>query len=104
MEFARVSGVIHQATREQVQGTGQRGLSITLLVEDLGVTPTIAAESTIDGVKVLFDTGDWFCLRLSGTENVARLYVEAADGQTLNVLHAVGKGLPNVSPNKELAS
>ncbi len=32
----------------------------------------------LDGVKVVFEDGSWFAIRLSGTEPVARLYVEGS--------------------------
>jgi phosphoglucomutase len=33
---------------------------------------------TIDGLKLELEGGDWFLLRLSGTEPVIRCYAEAA--------------------------
>jgi phosphoglucomutase len=34
---------------------------------------------TVDGTKWVYESGDWVLLRLSGTEPVARLYVESRD-------------------------
>jgi alpha-D-glucose phosphate-specific phosphoglucomutase len=41
---------------------------------------------TTDGLKLLLDGGAWVLVRASGTEPVARLYVEAPDGSTLGAL------------------
>jgi phosphoglucomutase len=38
----------------------------------------VARVETIDGLKLEFEGGDWFLLRLSGTEPVIRCYAEAA--------------------------
>ncbi len=40
----------------------------------------------VDGTKWLFENGDWVLLRLSGTEPVARLYVESTDSRRLQDL------------------
>ena len=41
---------------------------------------------TVDGTKWIYENGDWVLLRLSGTEPVARLYVEARDQERLTDL------------------
>ena len=41
---------------------------------------------TVDGTKWLFENSDWVLLRLSGTEPVVRLYVEASDRERLTRL------------------
>jgi alpha-D-glucose phosphate-specific phosphoglucomutase len=41
---------------------------------------------TVDGTKWVYEGGDWALLRLSGTEPVARLYVEARDQDRLTGL------------------
>jgi phosphomannomutase len=38
---------------------------------------------TVDGTKWIYEGGDWALLRLSGTEPVARLYVESRDQNRL---------------------
>jgi phosphomannomutase len=43
---------------------------------------------TTDGLKLHLDGGAWVLVRPSGTEPVARLYVEAPDAPTLEALHA----------------
>jgi phosphomannomutase len=41
---------------------------------------------TTDGLKLHLDGGAWVLVRPSGTESVARLYVEAPDAATLDAL------------------
>jgi phosphomannomutase len=43
----------------------------------------------IDGIKWIYEGGDWVLIRLSGTEPVARLYVEAATEERLSRFQAV---------------
>lgn len=38
----------------------------------------IARTNRIDGLKLIFDNGDWILMRASGTEPVVRIYAEAA--------------------------
>ena len=45
----------------------------------------------IDGLKLLFDDGSWVLFRVSGTEPVARLYVEARDDSQMGSLLAAGR-------------
>jgi alpha-D-glucose phosphate-specific phosphoglucomutase len=47
---------------------------------------TAAEMVTVDGTKWVYEGGDWVLLRLSGTEPVARLYVEARDQDRLTGL------------------
>jgi phosphomannomutase len=47
----------------------------------------------LDGMKLLFDDGSWVLFRVSGTEPVARLYVEARDEAQMDRLLAAGKDL-----------
>lgn len=46
---------------------------------------------TTDGFKFLLDNGSWLAFRLSGTEPVARMYLEARSVQALRQLSAEGK-------------
>jgi phosphoglucomutase len=48
---------------------------------------------TLDGFKYLLEDGTWLAIRLSGTEPVARLYLEAADAAGLRRLAAAGRAL-----------
>jgi len=46
-----------------------------------------------DGYKYILDNGDWLAIRLSGTEPVARLYLEARSAAGLKRLASEGKTL-----------
>jgi phosphoglucomutase len=46
---------------------------------------------TTDGLKLHLDGGAWVLVRPSGTEPVARLYVEAPDDRTLGTLRAAAE-------------
>jgi phosphoglucomutase len=50
----------------------------------------------MDGYKFVLDDGSWLGLRLSGTEPLVRLYVEADSGEKLNLLLEGGKKLIGV--------
>ncbi len=45
----------------------------------------------VDGTKLLFEDGSWILIRLSGTEPVVRLYVEAKNPQDLERLTEAGQ-------------
>ena len=45
--------------------------------------------NTIDGTKWIFNDGSWSLLRLSGTEPVARLYIEAENQERLDELERI---------------
>lgn len=47
----------------------------------------------LDGTKLLLEDGSWLLLRPSGTEPMARLYVEAASAERLDALEAAGRAL-----------
>jgi phosphomannomutase len=49
---------------------------------------TVKRVQTTDGLKLHLDGGAWVLVRPSGTEPVARLYVEAPDKSTLETLRA----------------
>lgn len=51
---------------------------------------------TLDGFKYLLDNRAWLAIRLSGTEPVARLYLEAGDSAFLDLLAGAGKELLGV--------
>lgn len=48
---------------------------------------------TMDGFKYVLEDGAWLAIRLSGTEPVARLYLEASDAASLRRLSAAGRAL-----------
>jgi phosphoglucomutase len=51
----------------------------------LGGKPVVELNRT-DGLKLILQNGSWILLRLSGTEPVARCYVEAHSANELNQL------------------
>jgi phosphomannomutase len=77
----KATALIYHAKDEQAQGRSLEEMTITQNVKALGVPQKVHAITTLDGLKVSFESGDWLCIRLSGTENVARLYTEVTDGK-----------------------
>jgi phosphoglucomutase len=69
------------------------------LRETLAHPPDILAGKAVqrvnqlDGTKLELDDGAWLMLRLSGTEPVARLYVEAGSPEEMATLVAAGREL-----------
>jgi phosphomannomutase len=49
--------------------------------------------SRLDGIKLIFQDGSWILVRESGTEPVARLYVEAHSPSDLEALTRAGREL-----------
>jgi phosphomannomutase len=102
-EVAAVEGVALGAVLERLYGEVGRLLSVRVNVPlseavrralparmaeapaALGPWPVRRVQTT-DGLKLHLDGGAWVLVRASGTEPVARLYVEAPDGPTLEAL------------------
>src|SRR5688572_8305373 len=67
------------------------------LAEKLGDPPEtvdgmkVRSVNKTDGVKLIFDNSNWLLFRLSGTEPVARMYVEACTPKDLNHMLDSGK-------------
>jgi phosphoglucomutase len=57
----------------------------------------VASVNSIDGIKLLFEDGSWILIRESGTEPLARLYVEARSGKDLTALVLAGREFLGVS-------
>jgi len=53
----------------------------------------VAAVDRRDGAKLLLEDGSWLLIRPSGTEPMARLYVEAGSEPALAELEAAGRAL-----------
>lgn len=51
---------------------------------------------TLDGVKVVFDSGDWVLLRPSGTEPAVKIYVEVTDKERYPLLLAIAKEVAKI--------
>ena len=79
----RINVPVHAARREAVQ---KKIENLSSLLNNLGQFPTVVRENTLDGRKVIFEDGSWLLIRLSGTEAVARCYVEARTPAKLKAL------------------
>ncbi len=73
--------------------------AVQSLVERLRIPPGALADLAVvdvkrlDGTKLILEDGSWVLLRVSGTEPVVRLYVEAASPEQLERLTAAGEAL-----------
>jgi phosphoglucomutase len=55
----------------------------------------VVSVNLLDGLKLLLEDGSWILVRESGTEPVARVYVEAHSARDLDALAAAGPELLN---------
>ncbi|HYK40920.1 MAG TPA: phosphoglucomutase/phosphomannomutase family protein [Thermoanaerobaculia bacterium] len=53
----------------------------------------VASVNRIDGLKLILDDGSWILVRESGTEPVARVYVEASSSERVDALAAAAQEL-----------
>jgi len=53
----------------------------------------VAKADLLDGIKLIFEDGSWILIRESGTEPVARLYIEAHSAVDLEALSRAGREL-----------
>ena len=53
----------------------------------------VASVNLLDGIKLIFEDGSWILVRESGTEPVARVYIEASSAADLESLTAAGREL-----------
>jgi phosphomannomutase len=53
----------------------------------------VASVNLLDGIKLIFEDGSWILVRESGTEPVARVYVEAHSPSDLEALARAGREL-----------
>ena len=53
----------------------------------------VASVNAIDGIKLIFEDGSWILVRESGTEPVARVYIEAPSSSELDALAKAGREL-----------
>jgi phosphoglucomutase len=53
----------------------------------------VASVNLLDGIKLLFEDGSWILVRESGTEPVARVYIEAKTESDLDALARAGREL-----------
>ncbi|MCD6539502.1 MAG: glycogen/starch synthase, partial [Candidatus Omnitrophica bacterium] len=71
--------------------------SITKLIKSFAPSYEVESVITVDGLKVVFTSGDWLCIRLSGTEPVSRLYTEATSLKSQRSLRQLGANILGVS-------
>jgi len=76
-------------------------MSITQRIKALDPTLKVNEIIILDGLKMVFETGDWLCIRLLGTENVARLYTEVIDIKRQGLLRHIGRSLLDKEYNKD---
>ena len=55
----------------------------------------VARVNSIDGLKLIFEDGSWILVRESGTEPLARVYVEARSASDVASLSTAAEGLLN---------
>ncbi len=53
----------------------------------------VASVNALDGIKLIFEDGSWILVRESGTEPVARVYIEAHSESDLEALARAGREL-----------
>jgi phosphomannomutase len=53
----------------------------------------VASVNLLDGIKLIFEDGSWILVRESGTEPVARVYIEAHSPSDLEALARAGREL-----------
>ncbi len=53
----------------------------------------VASVNQLDGIKLIFEDGSWILVRESGTEPVARVYIEAQSQSDLDALAMAGREL-----------
>ena len=53
----------------------------------------VASANVLDGIKLIFEDGSWILVRESGTEPIARVYIEASSAEELESLAAAGRQL-----------
>jgi phosphoglucomutase len=99
----KAAALINGVREERALGTSLEGAFLLRLIESFGSLRKVEAVITVDGLKVRFASGEWFCIRLSGTENVARIYTEAKDPIRLSSVQYTSRALLGVSPEAQLS-
>jgi phosphomannomutase/glucose-6-phosphate isomerase len=103
-----IASLIEATKKQQEKGISLLGLNIVNkvnnIVENIGLGIKVKDVITLDGIKIVFDDGSWLCIRLSGSENVARLYTEVTDEKKQKDFVYLGKvlmGVEKLNPEKE---
>ncbi|MFW6172456.1 MAG: phosphoglycerate kinase, partial [Elusimicrobiota bacterium] len=85
---------LKQEAAELIKEVREKGKpEIQNKINDMGYEEEVADLITSDGMKAVFSDGSWLLIRLSGTEPVARLYVEGSSEQRKEQLEELGKKL-----------
>jgi phosphomannomutase len=90
-------------TSEQ-KDTAYADMEIIKRLSDFGLTGQVKDVITDDGAKIVYKTGDWLLIRISGTENAARLYTEVTDISRQELFRTAGKkllGVPQTSGKED---
>jgi hypothetical protein len=90
---AKVQDLINVTKKELENNVALGRMTISQVIREFGIDQKVADVITLDGVKVVFESGDWFLIRLSGTEPVARLYTEVTDVARQEVLIDYGRNV-----------
>ncbi len=95
--FRRVGPVYSERINFRIPQEKMESLRARLETEGKGALRGVAVKDvvTIDGFKYLLEDGSWIGVRLSGTEPVARLYLEASSKAKLKELKKTGESLIN---------
>ncbi|MCF7892147.1 MAG: radical SAM protein, partial [Candidatus Omnitrophica bacterium] len=75
----QASELIAQSKQEKELPLARK--SITKQIAKISPRAAVAEVITLDGLKVVDREGNWFCIRLSGTEDVSRLYSEGVNAK-----------------------
>ncbi|MCK5493021.1 MAG: hypothetical protein KAJ14_07920, partial [Candidatus Omnitrophica bacterium] len=89
----KTKNFIDTVKEEQKKKVSLDEMTVIKVLKKLGLTQKTVEVITSDGLKVVFDTGDWFCIRLSGTQFVSRLYTEVTDIEREERLVTLGNQL-----------
>jgi phosphoglucomutase len=100
----KATELIYQVKEEQTRGKHLEKTSIHKLLTSLHTSQRIESIVTIDGLKIIFESSDWLCIRLSGTENVARVYTEVTDPERRGIIQFISKALLGIRPEAELSN
>lgn len=87
---AGANEVIAQTREEKEKGISVSNLSVVKTVEGLWADSKVVDVITLDGVKIVFESGDWLLLRPSGTEPAVKVYDEVTNSDRLQALLEVG--------------
>jgi len=99
----KATELINRVKEEQTRGTRLEETSIHKLLTSLHTSQRVESIVTIDGLKIIFESGDWLCIRLSGTENVARVYTEVTDPERRSAIQFISRALLGLRPEAELS-